>query len=56
MPQETNEPILLAASQREQAAEALSMAFRDDPMYAYVSPDVDKRVRSLRGLWGAVLR
>jgi ribosomal protein S18 acetylase RimI-like enzyme len=56
MTQETNEIVRMAASQREQAAEALMMAFCDDPMYAYVFPDVDERVRCMCWLWRAVLR
>jgi ribosomal protein S18 acetylase RimI-like enzyme len=56
MTKETNEPVLLAASQREQAAKVLTGAFRDDPAYVYIFPDVDERVRSMHLLWGVVLK
>jgi ribosomal protein S18 acetylase RimI-like enzyme len=56
MIQDPSEPVRLVASQQEQAVEALTGAFCEDPMYAYVFPDVDERVRSMRWLWSAVLK
>jgi ribosomal protein S18 acetylase RimI-like enzyme len=49
-------PIRLNPALRERAVETLVEAFRDDPMYAYICPDEADRVRSMRGLWDALIR
>jgi ribosomal protein S18 acetylase RimI-like enzyme len=51
-----NEPIRLASSQREQAVAVLTRAFQEDPMYSYLFPDLDERIRSLGRLWNGVVR
>jgi hypothetical protein len=45
------EPVRLEPSQRERAVAVLTRAFHDDPMYRYLFPDFDERVRSLDRLW-----
>jgi ribosomal protein S18 acetylase RimI-like enzyme len=50
-----NQSIPLVASQKEQVSLALAAAFQDDPAYRYILPDSDRRSRSLRGLFGAVV-
>lgn len=48
-------PVRLLPSQKPQAVEVLTRAFRDDAGYEYVFPDPDQRLRSLRRLWHALL-
>ena len=52
----SNEPIRLAPSQREQAVGVLTRAFQEDPMYSYLFPNFDERIRSLGRLWNGVVR
>jgi len=50
------QPVRLDPAQRARAVETLVQAFRADPMYAYICPDGADRVRSMRGLWDALIR
>jgi ribosomal protein S18 acetylase RimI-like enzyme len=45
----------LNPSQSPKAAETLAQAFGDDPVYAYIFPNPDERLRSLRRLWQALI-
>lgn len=56
MTTESSPVVRLAASQTTQAAGVLARAFRNDPMYAHIFPDVDERVRSMPRLWDALIR
>lgn len=59
MPEDASEQrdtVLLTPSQRDQAAEMLTSAFQNDPMYAIILPDAILRARPLRSLWRAVIR
>jgi GNAT superfamily N-acetyltransferase len=49
------QPVRLDPAQRKRAAETLTQAFRSDPMYAYICPDEAERIRSVRGLWVAII-
>jgi len=49
------ELIRLDPTQRDRATEVLVQAFRGDPIDAYICPDDVERVRSMRGLWDAVI-
>jgi ribosomal protein S18 acetylase RimI-like enzyme len=50
-----HQPLRLAASQRDQAADVLAKAFMADPVYARLFPDPDHRSRALRQLWRGVI-
>ncbi len=52
---ETNETIRLAASGKNRAAEILTAAFLEDPLYQHLFPDTAERSSSLRRLFGAVV-
>lgn len=45
----------LQAAQRPEAAEVLTRAFADDPIYTYVLPDRDIRLRATHRMWEALL-
>lgn len=47
--------IRLSSEQKNRAAEMLAQAFRDDPLYSHIFPDVVQRTKSMRSLWRAVL-
>jgi ribosomal protein S18 acetylase RimI-like enzyme len=49
------EPVLLEPSQKGQAAETLAQAFRNDPMYAYVFPEIADRLRYTRRMAEALI-
>jgi GNAT superfamily N-acetyltransferase len=48
--------IPLTRAHKPRAVAVLVDAFENDPVYAYVFPDLDDRRRSLALLWGALLR
>jgi ribosomal protein S18 acetylase RimI-like enzyme len=50
------ETVRLDVVERARAVATLVQAFRADPMYAYICPDEADRVRSMRGLWDALIR
>ena len=50
------EPVRLLPSDRERAVDALLGAFRDDPLYTYISPDSAERVVGMRALLSAVVQ
>lgn len=45
----------LQAAHCVEAAETLTRAFADDPIYTYVFPDSDTRLRATRRMWEALL-
>lgn len=47
--------VLLGTAQRANAVEALTQAFRDDPMWSCVLPDAAKRAEVLRPMWVALI-
>lgn len=49
------EVVRLVASQKSQAAQTLTRAFQDDPMFTYIFPDADQRKKSLAWQWEAVI-
>jgi len=51
-----DEPVRLVEAQRGQACATLVHAFRDDPAYTYIFPDVDERLAALRSLWDGVVK
>jgi hypothetical protein len=50
------EPVRSNPAVRGRAVGTLASAFRDDPMYTYICPDEADRLRSMRGLWDAVIK
>ena len=50
-----SEIVRLQRAQRARAVEALSRAFRDDPMWSCVLPDADSREEALRPMWNALI-
>ncbi len=51
-----NEPIRLVPAHHGHAAETLTQAFREDPVHAYLFPNLDDRIRSMRRLWDALIK
>ncbi len=50
------DPIRLDIARLAQAAETLTQAFRNDPLFLHIDPDETKRVATTRGLWDAIIR
>jgi ribosomal protein S18 acetylase RimI-like enzyme len=50
------ETVLLDAAYIKQAADALTQAFHEDPMYVRIIPDAAERPRPLRGMWHALMK
>lgn len=48
--------IALEASQHDRAAQILTRAFYQDPVYTHIFPDPDRRARTLQSLWAGVVR